>query len=514
MMINTNKERLPYIVFYALWIVLFCTPTAMGATDFTTVNGRQGVCDTLTGRVLVAVADESEAADMPATIEENGRIWAVTTTTLPIVSLDHGNVVSDTFQPGSMRLIHGDGTAEEYHTLLRYRGASSLIYDKKNYAVKLTDANGEDMDASLLGMRSDNSWILDAMAADMARMRNRVSTDLWLALSTRPYYANLEPSMVNGTHGEFVEVTVNGAYWGIYCLTEKVDRKQLKAKKYQGSTVRGVLYKAIAHDSLREITEVPKESSATWQGWEFQYPDPSKGEPSTWQPLYSLAELLSQPEGSKEVERTLETRVDLPVWIDYCLLMDLIHATDNGKKNMFVYFRDITASDVRACICPWDMDATWGRTWRRIKEGPETNCNISNGVNFHMYTTLPDGFYRQCQRWAELRDAGMTAEYILAIFDRYFDLFERSGAAGRETERWNGINDVTIDFETEKDYIHDWVPRRIVYLDTDYGYHKTQGFQDINSENHESEATYGIDGRKTSNSTRGIVIKNGRKILR
>lgn len=514
MMINTNKERLPYIVFYALWIVLFCTPTAMGATDFTTVNGRQGVCDTLTGRVLVAVADESEAADMPATIEENGRIWAVTTTTLPIVSLDHGNVVSDTFQPGSMRLIHGDGTAEEYHTLLRYRGASSLIYDKKNYAVKLTDANGEDMDASLLGMRSDNSWILDAMAADMARMRNRVSTDLWLALSTRPYYANLEPSMVNGTHGEFVEVTVNGAYWGIYCLTEKVDRKQLKAKKYQGSTVRGVLYKAIAHDSLREITEVPKDSSATWQGWEFQYPDPSKGEPSTWQPLYSLAELLSQPEGSKEVERTLETRVDLPVWIDYCLLMDLMHATDNGKKNMFVYFRDITASDVRACICPWDMDATWGRTWRRIKEGPETNCNISNGVNFHMYTTLPDGFYRQCQRWAELRDAGMTAEYILAIFDRYFDLFERSGAAGRETERWNGINDVTIDFETEKDYIHDWVPRRIVYLDTDYGYHKTQGFQDINSENHESEATYGIDGRKTSNSTRGIVIKNGRKILR
>ena len=256
------------------------------------VNGRQGVFDAQTGRVLVAIADESEAAGMPATIEKDGRIWTVATTTLPIVSLDHGEVVSDSFLPGSMRLIHGDGTMEEFHTLLRYRGASALNYDKKNYAVKLTDANGEDMDASLLGMRSDNSWILDAMAADMARMRNRVSTDLWLALSTRPYYANLEPSMVNGTHGEFVEVTVNGAYWGIYCLTEKVDRKQLKAKKYKDNTVRGVLYKAIAHDALREITEVPKNTSATWQGWEAQYPDPSKGEPFTWEPLYSLAELL------------------------------------------------------------------------------------------------------------------------------------------------------------------------------------------------------------------------------
>lgn len=501
-------------IFFLSLVALFYIPTAKGATDFTMVNGRQGVFDAQTGRVLVAIADESEAAGMPATIEKDGRIWAVTTTTLPIVSLDHGEVVSDSFQPGSMKLIHGDGTAEEYHTLLRYRGASSLIYDKKNYAVKLTDANGEDMDASLLGMRSDNSWILDAMAVDMARMRNRVSTDLWLALSTRPYYANLEPSMVNGTHGEFVEVTVNGAYWGIYCLTEKVDRKQLKAKKYKDNTVRGVLYKAIAHDSLREITKIPQNTSATWQGWEAQYPDPSKGEPSTWQPLYSLAELLSQPEGSKEVEQTLETRVDLPVWIDYCLLMDLMHATDNAKKNMFVYFRDITASDVRACICPWDMDATWGRTWRRIKEGPETNCNISNGVNFHMYTTLPDGFYRQCQRWAELRDAGMTAEYILAIFDRYFDLFERSGAAGRETERWNGINDVTIDFETEKEYIHDWVPRRIVYLDSDYGYHAPSGIEDISNDTHESDAIYGIDGRKASTSTHGIVIVNGKKMLR
>ena len=253
-------------IFFLSLVALFYIPTAKGATDFTMVNGRQGVFDAQTGRVLVAIADESEAAGMPATIEKDGRIWTVATTTLPIVLLDHGEVVSDSFQPGSMKLIHGDGTAEEYHTLLRYRGASSLIYDKKNYAVKLTDANGEDMDAALLGMRSDNSWILDAMAADMARMRNRVSTDLWLALSTRPYYANLEPSMVNGTHGEFVEVTVNGAYWGIYCLTEKVDRKQLKAKKYKDNTVRGVLYKAIAHDALREITEVPKNTSATWQG--------------------------------------------------------------------------------------------------------------------------------------------------------------------------------------------------------------------------------------------------------
>lgn len=42
-------------------------------------------------------------------------------------------------------------------------------------------------------MRSDNNWILDAMAVDRARMRNRVSTDLWLAFSTKPYHAAYTP---------------------------------------------------------------------------------------------------------------------------------------------------------------------------------------------------------------------------------------------------------------------------------------------------------------------------------
>ena len=116
---------------------------------------------------------------------------------------------------------------------IRWRGATSLRYQKKSYAIKLKDASGNKLDASLLGMRSDNSWILDAMAVDKARISNRVSTDLWLDFSRKPYYFAQEPELVNGTHGKFVEVYLNGRYDGLYGLTEKVDRKQLKLKKYK-----------------------------------------------------------------------------------------------------------------------------------------------------------------------------------------------------------------------------------------------------------------------------------------
>ena len=48
-----------------------------------------------------------------------------------------------------------------------------------------------------------------------------------------------------------MELFVGGRYWGLYCLTEKVDRKQLRLKKFVGDRVRGVGYKSFAYDTLR-----------------------------------------------------------------------------------------------------------------------------------------------------------------------------------------------------------------------------------------------------------------------
>lgn len=506
--------RLPIIPFIlALFATAVLPASANVGADTLMLNGRCGVADTVGGRILVAVADGQEAAAMPESIVRDGVRWAVETTTMPIVALAHGDLCPEEFRPGEMTLVEHDGTARHYGVELRHRGKSSLQYTKKNYALKLTDADGAGMDARLLGMRSDNSWILDAMASDMARMRNRVSMDLWLALSARPYYAAAEPAMVNGTRGEFVEVFVNNRYWGLYCLTEKVDRKQLKLKKYAGSTVRGVAYKAIDYDTLREIREVPDDASATWQGWEAEYPDPTKGEATTWEPLYSLARLLAQPEGSEEVEATLATRTDLPLWIDYCVLMDLLHADDNAAKNMFIYFHDITAAGCKACVCPWDMDATWGRGWDRKEVDAGTNCTISIGVNYHLYTTLPDGLEQQRERWRTLRETVMTADGLRAFFQRYFDLFRESGAARRETARWNGTDGVVLDFDTEQQYINEWIARRLDYLDNDYCYTPLSTGQAVHV-TAQPYPTYGTDGRRRSGDSRGISIANGMKTIR
>ena len=176
-------------------------------------------------------------------------------TFLPIVEINtEGNGIGYGYTAGTIRVAEADAARPDTVITANYkiRGASSTGYSKKSYAIKLYDANGNSLDYSFFGLRSDNNWILDAMFIDGACMRNRVATDLWNDFSVRPYYAAKEKKALTGTRGHFVEVFMDGTYHGLYCMTEKLDRKQLKLKKYQaadpsvaGSTgkVRGLLYK-------------------------------------------------------------------------------------------------------------------------------------------------------------------------------------------------------------------------------------------------------------------------------
>ena len=167
-----------------------------------------------------------------------------------------------------------------YHCKYRIRGESTSGYDKKSFAVKLFDEYGEDMDVNLFGIREENSWILDAMAVDRIRMRNRVCFDVWNDMSRTPYNTNFGNR--NGTKGVFVEVFINGDYNGLYCMTDKIDRKLLGLKKAQKDdngvvTVRGLLYKGVTWNGYTDIWLLSYSESDTtkdtWNGWELQYPD-------------------------------------------------------------------------------------------------------------------------------------------------------------------------------------------------------------------------------------------------
>ena len=150
-------------------------PDADGYVTFDNVD-----CETL---YPIELTNASENVDLSAKIRF---------TFLPIVELNCSSVNSKAYTTGSLRVT--DPASLGYDSLMiaafKYRGASSSNYPKRSYAIKLRDENGNSVDRKLLGYRSDNNWILDAMYIDLACMRNRVATDLWNAFECKPYYAD------------------------------------------------------------------------------------------------------------------------------------------------------------------------------------------------------------------------------------------------------------------------------------------------------------------------------------
>lgn len=388
---------------------------------------------------------------------------------MPRLFLDYDTLASDTFYLSHMQLVQDSDTLS-LPILLRRRGHSALYMDKPSYAIKILDSVGAKQDTSLLGMRSDNYWILDAMAVDHARMRNRVSMDLWLEFSRQPWYKAQEPKMLNGYRGQMVEVLVNDSTQGIYHLSERVDRKQLKLKKYSAKKgVQGLLYKSEYNyrTVYYNLWNTPSNTSVTWDGWEQQYPDAEDGEPIAWDALYHHIDVLTHTYGSSFVD-TAQAHLDIPVYVDYILFVQLLCARDNKCKNLFVSFYN--AGSQQALYTPWDLDHSWGRQYNGDLEASNTTVEWTEN---YLYRRMQYYYHLQdtlAARYAQLRQYYFTIEHIDSLFAPYFDLYAITGMDSVEQRLWSGHNRIDLDIPSEQMYIHDWVIDRLAYMDNLYDY--------------------------------------------
>ncbi len=434
---------------------------------------------------------------------ENGRVFRITQveggdtvayaditfTFLPIVELGASSITRNSFTPGSFRLSDPDcqDTDSVLAVKLRHRGEYATLFTKKSFALKFVDAAGRKQNRCWLGMRKDNYWILDAMAVDHARMRNRVGMDLWLDMNPRPYYNN---TALNGVRGRLVEVFLNGKYHGVYHLSERIDRKQLQLAKTQEDKVRGCLYKTQQWDNwtlmgINRHTGRPSgqkppffdNRSASWGLWEGKYPEPGRKKQTDWQPLYDAIAFCSTAD-DRTFARDASRYFDLPVLRDYYLFIELLHAMDNSGKNMYWAVHDKDRS-CRLTPIPWDLDATFGRSWNGHRSGCEASNHYTETLRRHsqqnalftrLYGKNPGNDRNNLAiRYRELRQTYFRPDRIYARFAAYHGLLERSGAAAREAKRWNGPNNARLDFAAEMAYIRQWLTERVAVLDQQYG---------------------------------------------
>lgn len=446
-------------------------------------------------------------------------------TFLPILQLRTlGHTVENDFVDAELYIQEGDGVYDELKISVKHRGGTTNAKGrhKHNFKLKIIDDEGAKRNVSLLGLRKDNSWVLDAGQVDLFRLRNYVAAGIWQDFATRPYYADQEPNARSATRGAVVEMFIDNRYEGIYHLCEPIDRKQMQLKKYDDDgTIHGCLWKATSFGDATfwNVPSVYDNAAEKNDVWEVKYPALEDLCPSDYTTLRDAIEFVATASATKFSQQVADY-FDMPVMIDYYLFVNLTNAFDLCGKNVYWAVYDKTVHR-RLTPAMWDIDCTMGQNYRDDPlrpdyVNPRYPLLVPNKI-FHQLLQFNTDFFQQRmkERYAELRQGLFSTSSLQQRYANAFDRLERSGAAAREEHRWSYDTDIAglpLNLKQELDYITTWISERMDFLDSQWLPATNIANIQSDASNHRPATT--LTGLPVSPSYKGIVIENGKKILR
>ena len=269
---------------------------------------------------------------------------------------------------GQVQVTEPDSTKTlDLRARIKWAGGTTIYewIEKHNYHIKFIDEYGEKLDLSFFGLRSDNHWRLDAGIVDMLRFRNKVAHGIWADFNSKPYYAESQPGARNYSRGEHVEVFLNDEYMGFFDMTEFLDRKQMKLKKYDETTgtFRGLMWKGkeVTRQTLFRKDSVVVDTVERWCGFDIMYPDFDDVNPTDYSLLSRAINFVATSDDSTFAEHVGEY-FDLPVLADYYVFIQMLFAIDNSSKNIIWGCYNSTV-DQKLTLSVWDLEATVGQHW-------------------------------------------------------------------------------------------------------------------------------------------------------
>ncbi|MFC6223264.1 CotH kinase family protein [Hymenobacter artigasi] len=399
---------------------------------------------------LAVHTDESYQA------QSAGLTYTVYFSQLPVIHIAARSPIVDSpsvFAQFSM--AESSGRYSSANMGVEVRGGSSQGYPKKSYELSFwADTTGvTSRDMKFLGMRTDNKWNLQAMAHEPMRIRSKAANELWQEIHTI-YYKAAEPDAKNGIAISYAEVFVNDEYKGVYALSERIDRKQLKLKKYNNG-ITGELYKgfdwggAVTFDTLPPFSN----TNETWGGFEYMHPE----EQVSWSLLYNFVDFVENSSDAVFYQ-TYKQRFNLASAVDYYIFMNLLRATDNTGKNL--YIAKYKQGEPYYYV-PWDLDNVMGLNW--IALDPATTGLLSNGFYDRLLQDCSPGGFRATltNRWVQLRASIITEPHIMGLLEANHSYLESNSVYEREQLVWSDFTKDT----TQLTYMSTWLQGRLSYLD-------------------------------------------------
>jgi len=386
--------------------------------------------------------------------------------------------------PGTVTNLSDSANVYYGHVGIEIRGATSAGYPQKPYGFETRDSMGANNNVSLLGMPSENDWVLLSNYNDKTFLRNMLSQNLFREMG------NYAPRMT------LCELRLDSLYQGIYLLGEKIKRDDgrvaiatLDSSENTGDDLTGgYIFKSdLANGSNSWLSNFSPIDHPSFNV-RFVYYYPSVMDITLQQKSYLAAFVDSMETAlySSDFADPLlgyRSQLDVSSFIDYFLVNELSRNNDGFKKSRY-YHKDKFSNGGKLKAGPtWDFDwafknipgcsvfsQTDGSGWAHLINNCPTD-NVSPGWYIKLLQDSTFANALHC-RYESLRENLLSTENLHAYIDSVALLL--NNAQERHFQKWPtlGINVGTPEigpipdsFQGEIDFLKDWIALRVNWLD-------------------------------------------------
>nr|WP_315184313.1 CotH kinase family protein [uncultured Flavobacterium sp.] len=420
----------------------------------------------------------------------NSSAQTFTDSNLPIVSITTDNnpntnlpldILDDPKILATMKIIkRPDGTRNyltdiNTPTFLNYngrigieiRGSSSQTLPKKGYGLTTLKAdNTSNNNVELLGMPSENDWVLNGIAFDPSLIRDYLSYNLSRQIGN---YA---------TRTAYCEVMINGEYKGLYILQEKIkagtDRVnvlKIGTSDITSPNVTGGFITKADKTTGGDPIAWSMPSYTTTVDFIHELPKPAAVLPAQTAYIYDKFLQLASTSNANaaSVINGYPSVIDVPSFVDFMLINEL--ASNADAYQFSTYFHKDRNGKLRAGPI-WDFNLTYGNDlflWGYDRS--KTNIwQFSNGDNegAKFWTDLFNNPLYKCyfaKRWNQLTQTGQPLNYSSLVQFIDATLSYISEAKRREHQKWGTVTNQ----DTEITNLKTFLSNRISWITTNLG---------------------------------------------
>jgi hypothetical protein len=339
---------------------------------------------------------------------------------------------------------------------IEIRGSSSQVLPKKPYGLTTLEAdNMTNNNVELLGMPSENDWVLNSLAFDPSLLRDYLSYNLSRQIAQ---YA---------ARTKYCEVVINGEYRGLYVLQEKIKADSDRVN---------ILKIADSDDSLPNITggyitksdKLTGDDPVAWSmssyngGVDFVHDLPKPENVTSQQDSYIHSVFTSLAGTSHSNNTSLSSGypsiIDIPTFVDFMLLNEL--GSNADAYQFSTYFHKDRLGKLRAGPI-WDFNLTYGNdlfvfgldrshydVWQ-FDNGDNTGAkfwrDLFNNSAFKCYMS---------RRWNELTQPDMPFKHNSLV--EFIDVTVANISEGsvRENEKWGTVPNLATEIENLKLFLY------------------------------------------------------------